>query len=265
MLPDYHLHTSFSGDSNTPPEDQIKRAIELGMPELCTTDHHDYDVVSNTDFTLDTESYMQEMKLLQDKYQSRIPIKIGVELGLQDHLTDYLDAYSKQYPFDFIIGSIHFVNRQDVYYPAFFEDRSLHDAYEEYLKTTLKNIKLHRCFDVLGHLDYVTRYRKPMGSGDFYRDFGDLIDDILRCLIQTGRGIECNTGGMLKNQGQTNPGFDVLRRYHELGGEILTIGSDGHTPETMGWNFNQVRDRLWSCGFRFYTVFNQRETDFLLL
>ena len=89
MLPDYHLHTDFSGDSTTPPRAQIERAIQLGMDSLCITDHHDYDVDSIIDFTLDLDPYMSSLASLQEEYRDRIDVRIGIELGLQVHLKDY--------------------------------------------------------------------------------------------------------------------------------------------------------------------------------
>lgn len=262
MLPDYHTHTSFSADSSTPPEEQIRQAIRLGMPEICTTDHHDYDSISHLDFTLDTEAYIKAMPVLKERYQDQISVKIGVELGLQNHLTDYLESYSQKYPFDFIIGSIHFIDRQDLAHDEFFEGRSLPEAYELYMKTTLENVRAHRCYDVLGHLDYMTRYREPLPDGEFLRRYGDLIDEILKTLIETGKGIECNTAGYVKNQRRTNPEYPVLRRYRELGGEILTVGSDGHQPDRIGLNFDLAREALLDCGFRYYTTFEQRKPSF---
>ena len=122
MLPDYHLHTDFSGDSTTPPRAQIERAIQLGMDSLCITDHHDYDVDSIIDFTLDLDPYMSSLARLQEEYRDRIDVRIGIELGLQVHLKDYFKELTRRYPFDFVIGSTHFIDRKDPAYPEFFKE-----------------------------------------------------------------------------------------------------------------------------------------------
>ncbi len=120
MLPDYHFHTNFSGDSKTPMRTQLERAISLGMASLCVTDHHDYDVDSVIDFTLQTDQYFEAMSALREEYKDRIDLRIGIEMGLQTHLKEYYRELLSSYPFDFVIGSTHFINRKDPAYPEFF-------------------------------------------------------------------------------------------------------------------------------------------------
>lgn len=124
MIYDCHLHTEFSGDSNTPISLQIEKAIELGMKEMCITDHHDYDSgFCDCDFILDIPTYLTSLRMLQAEYRDRIRINIGIELGLQDHLKEYLDHFVKRYgdSFDFIIGSSHFVKSMDPYDPEYWQ------------------------------------------------------------------------------------------------------------------------------------------------
>ena len=90
MISDIHLHTEFSGDSNTPVHAQIEQAIRLGMEEICITDHHDYDVISEIDFTLDIPRYVEEITRVREEYKDRIHVNLGIELGLQCHLKEYL-------------------------------------------------------------------------------------------------------------------------------------------------------------------------------
>ena len=170
MYPDYHVHTSFSGDSETPAENQIQKALELGMPSVCITDHQDFDFPEEKygiSFEFDTAAYMKEMTALKDRYRGRIDIRIGVELGLQDHLKDQLDAYVKAWEFDYVIGSIHLVRHIDPYYPEYFEGRSSAAAFREYFETVLNNVKTHDDFDALGHLDYIVRYGRKKSQSCF--------------------------------------------------------------------------------------------------
>ena len=106
MISDIHLHTEFSGDSNTPVHAQIEQAIRLGMEEICITDHHDYDVISEIDFTLDIPRYVEEITRVREEYKDRIHVNLGIELGLQCHLKEYLEQLAGRCPFDFIIGSL---------------------------------------------------------------------------------------------------------------------------------------------------------------
>ncbi|MBQ5311989.1 MAG: histidinol-phosphatase HisJ family protein, partial [Oscillospiraceae bacterium] len=229
MYTDAHLHSMFSGDSETPPEMQIEKAISLGMKRICFTDHHDPLVDSVEDFELDYDAYFPKMQELKEKYANIIDIGIGVELGLQPHITDVLQDIEGKYPFDFIIGSIHFVDGYDPYYPEYF---GLYGerGYMRYYETTLECVQKAPCFDSMGHLDYIARYGGMFGQEYSYKKYADIIDSILRLLIGSGKALECNTGGMSRGLPEPNPCYDVLRRYRELGGELITIGSDAHDP-----------------------------------
>lgn len=266
MISDFHLHTEFSGDSDTPVRRQVEQAIALGMKEICITDHHDYDTdFADTNFTLDLDTYFPYVRQIQAEYRDRIQVNIGIELGLQGHLKDYLDRLVRQYPFDFIIGSSHFIDRMDPYYPAFFAGKTEREAYERFFEVSLRRVRELDCYDSYGHLDYVVRYGPDKNQFYDYGTYRDVIDPILKTLIEKGKGLECNTGGYKYGLGQPNPSGDILRRYRELGGEIITIGSDAHAPQHIGFDFNKAVELLKSCGFRYYTIFHAREAEFHLL
>ena len=263
MLRDFHLHTDFSGDSNTAPHLQIERAIALDMKQICITDHHDYQVESEVDFNLDFESYLPAMDALRQQYQDRIQIEIGVELGLQCCIKDYLEELSERYPFDFIIGSCHFIDGKDPYFPPYFEGRSERASYERFFDVCRKRVQTIDCFDSYGHLDYVVRYGPNQNREYHFKDYQEYIDPILKTLIERGKALECNTGGFRYKLGHPNPCEDILKRYRELGGELLTIGSDAHTPEFLGFEFERTARILKECGYRYYTVYHQRKPQFL--
>lgn len=265
MLPDYHFHSDFSGDSDTPIRVQLDRAIELGMKSLCVTDHHDFDVDSVIDFTLDIEPYIKTMSGLKEEYRGRIDLRIGIELGLQTHLEDYFKDLLRQYPFDFVIGSTHFINRKDSSYPAFFEGREEKEAYLQYFQTTLENVKKLDTYDVAGHIDYLVRYGPNKDLCYSYEAYQEILDEILREIIAHGKGIECNTAGLRKGLRDPNPCSGILKRYRKLGGEILTLGSDAHVPEDLGGNFGRARELLLECGFTHYAEFKNRVPQFFPL
>ena len=113
----------------------------------------------------------------------------------------------------------------------------------------IKNAQSDVDFDVYGHLDYVVRYGPNKNQFYSYQKYAEVIDEILRTLIQKGKGIELNTAGFKYGLGHAHPTLDILKRYKELGGEILTIGSDGHTPEQIAWEFDIVPSLLKEAGF----------------
>ena len=117
-------------------------------------------------------------------------------------------------------------------------------------------------FDVLGHLDYVVRYGKYQEKEYSYQKFSDEIDELLQAVIETGRGIELNTAGIKYGLPFAHPHPDVLKRYRELGGEIITVGSDAHQPKHVGYEFGQAEEILTACGFKYYTEFKSRKPVF---
>lgn len=266
MYSDYHLHTAFSTDSNEKAEVQIEQAISLGMKEICITDHQDFEFPEKYPMTyqFDSEAYWSYMRRVRKLYQDRIDVRIGVELGMKLNIAPKLKRYTRQYDFDFVIGSLHLVKDVDVMYPEYFEGKTGSEAYFEYFETLHKNLLNDIDIDVVGHIDYVVRYG-PKLPPYRYTDFCDILDEILRTAITKGYGIECNTGGFRAGLGTSNPNQEILKRYVELGGEILTIGSDAHIKEHLGFHFDQLKGFLKECGFNYYTIYKQRKPEFLPL
>lgn len=277
MLWDTHMHTSFSTDSEAEPAAMAEEAIRRGLKGICITDHLDYDYPSQEtdpsaagagsgmepEFLLDVDAYLPAMKALQEEYADKLAIRIGIELGLQPHLAERHRELLAQYAFDFVIGSSHVVHGMDPYYPVYYEGRTEAEAYREYFESILENIKAFDGFDVYGHIDYVVRYGPNQNREYTYLRYADIIDEILKKLIRLGKGIEINTAGFYYGLGHPNPTEDIIRRYHELGGEIITIGSDGHAPERIGYDFEKVGRILREAGFRYYTVFRGRKGEFV--
>lgn len=264
---DYHLHSSFSGDSDTPMEEMVLKGISTGLSTMCFTEHLDMDYPCQKPedeglFELNTDSYLYELIRLKEKYAGQIRILFGVELGIQPHLRRELAVYAKSYDFDFIIASSHVCNKKDPYYPAFYEGRTDEEAYREYFSSILDCLKTFGNFDVYGHLDYVVRYGKTKDADYSYDKYKDLLDRILETLLEMEKGIEVNTGAAGYHLKELNPCTDILKRYKALGGEIVTIGSDAHDPAAIGRSFDRAGDVLRECGFRYYTTFEKRTPEF---
>ena len=213
-------------------------------------------------FDLNTASYLYEFATMKAKYADKIKLLFGVELGVQPHLKRELAVYAKSFPFDFIIASSHICNRKDPYYPAFYEGRDDEEAYREYFSSILDNLKAFNNFDVYGHLDYVVRYGKTKDAEYSYDKYKDILDKILDTILEKEKGIEVNTGAIGYNLKDLNPCTDLIRRYKQMGGEIITIGSDAHTTEALGRGFDRVAQVLTECGFKYYTTFEQRSPEF---
>ena len=269
MIYDCHLHTCFSGDSKASVRSQVERAISLGMKEICFTDHHDHDSwFCEDNFELDIPAYLKAMKTYQKKYKDRIRINIGIELGLQDHLGAHFERFDEVFrdSFDFVIGSSHFVSCMDPYYPSYWEHHGEREGITSFLEASLARAKaFYPYFDSFGHLDYVVRYAPHKDYAYSYEAFKDWIDPILQVLIDHGRALECNTGGLKYGLSQPNPSSSILKRYREMGGELITIGSDAHAPEHLGYGFDACQRLLRECGFRWYAVFHGRRPEMIPL
>ena len=294
MICDCHLHTCFSGDSETPVRDQLDRAIALGMQAVCITDHHDWDAPNEKGemddrFLLDFPDYLPALREIREEYRGRLNMGIGVELGLQLHARQDTENVMKLYgdAFDFIIGSIHFVDHYDVYYPQWFamdvsesrsDERYIHASrhipsreeaeavtpekeaarYRHFFEVTLKRLEAYDCFDTLGHLDFVVRYGPNRNQFYDFKTYGDIISAILELLIRKDKALEVNTGGFKYGLGHPNPCEDVLKRYRELGGRLLTVGSDAHVPGFVGYEFDRTAELLKEIGFREYALYRKR-------
>ncbi|MEG1291639.1 MAG: histidinol-phosphatase HisJ family protein [Lachnospiraceae bacterium] len=265
MLWDTHMHTHFSGDSDANFMEMVNAAQNSHLDGICFTDHLDLDYPNAPEeFLLDIPSYFKEYFKVQD-HCSSFPICIGLEIGLQPHLAHSLPQITHSYPFDFVIGSSHVVHHQDPYYPEYYFGKTEDEAYLEYFESILENLSAFDCFDVYGHIDYVVRYGPNTNTYYTYDKFSDVLDEILRTLIQKGKGIELNTGGFKYGLGHPNPTEAILKRYKELGGSIITIGSDAHKPEHVAYDFQKVSAILKHAGFEYYTVFKHRIPHFFPL
>ena len=229
---DFHLHSRVSFDSTASPMDMVRAAERVGLSEMCFTDHYDY----NTDpkiapnlFTV--EQYGREY---DDLTSDSVLIRRGVEFGMTTWNRSELDRLLAHRRFDFVIGSVHFVDGYDPYEAEYWKGKTVREAFEKYLEQTLACVKIHDQFDVLGHLNYVCKSaHNPTHEPLRYEDFSELCDEIMKAVIARGKGMEINTSGV-DRVGDFLPSAACLKRYRELGGEIVTLGSDAHAPERVG-------------------------------
>lgn len=256
FIADYHTHCNFSSDCQTPMEDMIRQAVRLGLKELVITDHVDYDYPDTAfDFLIDYNEYCKTFFELKQKYIKQITLRLGVEIGLQPHLKQKITKLCNDIDFDFIIASTHVVDRLDLCNGDFYKNKSQSEAFSKYFEDVLNNIKIHDKFNVYGHLDYINRYTHYENNAVTYSDYKNIIDEILKLLIQSGKGIEINTSGYRYKLNQTHPQLSILKRYKELGGEIITVGSDAHMTKDIVSHFDIAYSMLKETGFKYITLF----------
>ena len=265
---DIHTHCSFSGDSTEPPENMIEAAISRNLGGICFTDHTDLDYPSSPnedDFVIDYDEYFKKMAGLKSSYEDRIEVRAGVELGLQRQGAAENAQLLEKYPFDLCIGSVHVVDGKDPYYPGFFDGRSEKEAFSRYFEVTVENLRAFKGFDVLGHLGYITRYAPNRDDNYDPKDYADHIDTILNILIDNGIGLELNTSGIRGGLREGFPARSIFDRYRQLGGEIVTTGSDAHNAGDVAADFDRARETLVGCGFKYYAVYKDRKPEFYRL
>ena len=264
IICDYHNHTSFSPDSTAAPESMIEQAIRSGLKMICMTDHMDPDYpYPDYDFTFDVNKYFKKHEELRARYGNQITLYTGIELGLQPGIKNELIKLSDEWDWDFVIGSSHLVDHMDPYFPEYWQDKSDYSGILRYFETILENVTEFDNIDVYGHIDYIVRYAPAKAANYSYQKYAEILDEVLKTLISKNIGLELNTAGFKYGLGFPNPHTDILKRYKELGGEILTIGSDGHKPEHLAYDFQKVPDILKECGFEYYTIFKKRQPEFI--
>lgn len=273
MFCDYHVHSYYSDDSKYLMEDVVKDAIRIGLEEIVFTDHVDYgvksdwidiakakyfqgDVVINVDYP----KYFAEIAHLQEKYNGQIAIKRGLEYGVQLHTIAQYEALARQYPLDFALLSVHQIEDKEFWTGEFQEGKSIRECYLRYYQEMYDVVTNFHDYSCLAHMDMMRRYLAV--KDDQALAFMDEITNILSYIIQNGKGIEVNTSTVRYGLDGTMPSLDILKRFHELGGTIITIGSDSHKPEHLGSYIAETKQLLKEIGFTSFCTFDQMEPIF---
>lgn len=256
---DFHIHTSLSEDSTAPMEEMIVQGIRAGLTTMCFTEHMDRNYPGGEPgyFEVDTKAYREKFLECRAKFGTRIELLFGIELGLSPDLARWQGEYTASWPFDFVIGSAHLVHGEDPFYPEFYKSGE-EEGYRRYFESVLENLEAFSNIDTFGHLDYVVRYGPNKNQYYTYEKYHREIDSILTSLIEKKIALEVNTGGYKYGLGQPNPAADVLKRYRELGGSLITVGSDAHEPKFLAYEFEKAGELLKACGFEHYTQFYGR-------
>lgn len=256
---DYHMHTRVSFDAHETGKAMAKAALSRGLKEICFTDHVDYDPLGKMGcMAFDTEVYNKEYDHLE---VPGLKIRRGMEFGMTaDNVAQFQKDLQRR-NFDFVLGSVHFVDGLDVYFPEYWSDKTIFQAERRYLEATLECVKAHSDFDVLAHLTYIAKApshpsHRPVAFGEHR----ELIDEILRIVADKGKGLEMNTSGM-DRCGAFLPTADMFRRFKELGGEIVTIGSDAHQAVRVGQYAFDVCD-IFRDIFGYVCTFENRQPVF---
>ena len=255
-------------------EEVIKDAINMKMDEICFTDHVDYGIKRDWNdaqgmlyrkggpgepekmplANVNYPKYFEKIEFLRNKYPEII-IKQGMEFGMQVHTIDQYQQLFNKYPFDFIILSCHQVEDKEFWTQDFQRGRTQKEYNERYYQEILDIIKVYKDYSVLGHLDLIIRYDNQ-GVYPFEK-LKPIIKKILEIVIKDGKGIEVNTSSHRYGLKDSQPSKDILKLYKELGGKIITIGSDSHKKEHLGAYIEETKALLKELGFESYCTFDK--------
>lgn len=253
---DYHMHTRISFDSDADPIAMLRAAERAGLNEICFTEHYDIHPLRPSEIEPpDLEEYRRNIELLRSQ-NSPVKIKMGIELGVTTELLPQFEKIADDFPCDFVICSQHFIHGEDPYDEGFFD--MYPDWKEDYLRAILSSISSFNKYSVVGHIGYPGKY---CGQAMRYLENPDLIDSIFKKVISDGKGIEINTSSF-SALGEFVPASCILHRYLELGGEIITLGSDAHYPSRVGENIRRAKELLLSLGFKYVCTFSDMKPTF---
>lgn len=264
---DLHTHCTLSFDGKSTAEDMVRRAAELGIKHYALTDHIDLGSFPDPDFDLEAtvNGAKEQIPSLREKYAESTELLYGVELGQAVHERGRAEKLLAENPYDFVIGSTHNIRGHEDFYFLDYTDTDITALLDTYFDELLETAEWSG-FDVMGHITYPLRYI----TGDHGIDvdmtrYLHIIDEILRTLIKNGKGIEINTSGLRQSYGKMFPGADIVRRYRELGGEILTIGSDAHCTADLGKGIEEGIKAAKDAGFDRIAVFKNRRPTFIII
>ena len=256
---DFHLHSDISFDSVCPAKEILAAAEQRGLKEICFTDHYEYNDVK--DLPHDLFSLERYAEVYGPLSSDTVKIRRGVEFGMTHWNKEEFRALNERMHFDFVIGSVHCAGGSDPYFKEYWDGITPEEGFRKYLLQTLKCVKLHDEFDVLGHINYACKSEyNPTKKPLYYEDYPELCDEIMRILVQKGKGMEINTSGM-DRVGEFLPSITYLKRFKELGGEIVTIGSDAHNAERVGQYAQEALDVLREV-FGYVCTFENRAPIF---
>lgn len=268
VLFDNHNHSQFSFDGKrTSVEKSALAAAEAGLGGICFSDHCDFYVPPmKADFEDLQKEYFNvceqqaEIDRVQGLIGDKTKILKGIEIGMYEECHEQIRKTLTGNSFDQVLASVHYIEQTDPYYGGYYDSKDWKAAYGGYLETIYREMTWLGDFDIMGHYDYIVRYAPYPESSIRYRDFSDIFDEMFRYLIHEGKALEINTKSYEGHRGRTvELDHNVLLRYREMGGEIISLGSDSHEPSRVGHSFPHFAALLKSLGFRWTAHYEARK------
>ncbi len=257
---DTHTHSTFSPDATASMAEMAAAAERIDLAGLAFTDHVEWVPEDEAYEFMAPDAYFAELTALRDHYASRLTLLAGAELGNPHEFPAEAAAFVQAYPWDIVLGSIHWIDHKPGWYASTYKNMGgLDAAYEQYFGDLAALVEEGE-FDVLAHFDMVRRDSWALFEELLpLEPYAEQIRAILRRLIERGKGIEINTSGLRKGMATTQPDLTILTWYRELGGDLLVFGSDAHRPEEIAHSFDHAREMALAAGFTRLARYERRQ------
>ena len=240
-------------------EEGVRGAIKKGLAGIAFTDHLDLMAPDDDErFRFDPAEAEREIERLRGIYD--LKIFSGIEVGVYPLSAQTVKRFLSGYEFDVVIASVHYLDGVDPYIGTFYKGKTLRESYGRYFEAMYESITALEDFNILGHYDYIGRYSPYPDRSIKYRDFPDIFDAIFKYLIENGKSLEINTNTYRRrdNIAPPQPDPNILKRYKELGGELVSLTSDAHNIDRIAENFDYYTQFIKRCGFKCLTYFDKR-------
>jgi histidinol-phosphatase (PHP family) len=265
---DQHLHSRHSFDSKADPRENVEAAIARGLQGLTFTEHFDTHPDDWSTCVYDDAAYSDAIAALRSDFGDRIFIGKGIEVCFQPRRMDFILDFLARHSFDMVLLSVHYFGELAVHERPSWEGVAPLEGARQYLGNVLRAVEFcerlqgggkRRVFDVLGHLDLVKRYTQRFFGEHDVSPFAAQIDEILRGCLRADLTPEINTSTLRQGLTQTMPNADAVKRYAELGGAAMSVGSDSHKSADIGAGFDQAAAMLRDAGIPRQAIFRKRD------
>ena len=253
---DHHIHTDNSFDSVEKLKNMCEEAVGKGIKIIGFGEHFSTIERLPTYGHMKFDKYNQEIEYCRNRFKRNLEILKGLEICSPQYNIDSILKIVKDECIDFIIGSVHDIDGPKL--RKYIEGKSNKEAYEGYFKKVLE-VSEKGEYDILGHIDLLKRYAFELLGNYEFHDFKGILSEILENVIRRGKAIEVNTSGLDSGAKELFPSIEVLKLYKELGGKLITIGSDAHNTEKLGNNYAIAVEALESLGFKEYYYYKRRK------
>lgn len=261
-LYDYHTHSLHSSDGENTVYELCVNAMTSGMKEIAVTDHFEPSLGNAAYPYYNAKSYFLDILLVKAIFSSELKIKFAVELGQPHLFPEYSEKLIASNAYDYVLGSAHKMKEGKDFGEILYSTDNVSFYCNKYLDE-LKSLAEWNQFDCIGHLDLIKRYASKFKVKADLMNYRERLEEILKTIISNGKGIEVNTSGLRQSAEECLPGLDIIRLYRQLGGEIITVGSDAHIARDVGQGVREAIELIKRAGFKYLTVYTGRQPSMI--